>query len=304
MKISCVMSVYNEEKWMIDRAINSMLNQSYKLFEIIVVIDNPKREDLVEYISNSFNSSIPIITIINPKNYGLPRSLNIGISKANGDYICRMDSDDESLPLRIEKSIVLMKKEKVNFVTTRVNVVDEHGEPCSNLSRNYVCSCKGIRKVSRYISCTVHPTWIFSKKIWEEVGGYREELFSAQDYDFNIRALKAGYDLVTVNEPLLNYTFRESSISGKNKTKQVFLMLIIQNNVYKNGIYSESLIEEIKDEINIQYLHFKEMYIEYKKSKNAMNKLVVAVLGAIRDKYFRQLLGNAIMWKIENIVYK
>lgn len=303
MKISCVISIFNEEIWMIDRAIRSMINQTYGLYEIIVVIDNPERKELEKYLTNCYESLIPIRVIVNPNNYGLAKSLNIAIDLADGDYICRMDSDDEALPTRIEKSLELMRKQKIAFVSTRVKVVDENGNPFSGLSRDYACSSEGVRKLSKYVSCTVHPTWIFAKKIWKELHGYREVLFSAQDYDFNLRALKAGYDMATVSEPLLNYTYRASSISGQNKTRQVFLTMIIQNNVYRKEEFDELLIKEIKEEKNKEYLHFKYFYEKYReKEKN--NVVMSLIEGFCKDRYFRQLMRNTVMWKICNKIYK
>ena len=82
-EITCVMSVYNEEIWMIERALESMLKQSYHVKEIIIVVDNPDYVQAIELLERyKTDSQSEIKIIINKKNVGLAKSLNIAISEA------------------------------------------------------------------------------------------------------------------------------------------------------------------------------------------------------------------------------
>ena len=93
-KISVLMSVFNGEK-SIEKSINSILNQSYGNFELLIM--NDKSTDNTGQILNSYSSfDERIKTYENMENIGLTKSLNILISKAQGEYLARQDSDDES----------------------------------------------------------------------------------------------------------------------------------------------------------------------------------------------------------------
>ena len=100
--ISVVMPVYNAEKYL-DEAIKSILVQTCKDFEFIIINDgsNDKSLEIIE----KYNIQDERIVLINRENRGLIASLNEGIEKTKGRYIARMDADDISLPDRFEKQI-------------------------------------------------------------------------------------------------------------------------------------------------------------------------------------------------------
>ena len=99
--ISVIMSAYNSEET-IKETINSILNQTYKDFELIIV--NDKSTDNTESIIKSFKDE-RIKLINNKKNLGLPASLNKAIKVAKGKYVARMDADDVMLHGRLEKQL-------------------------------------------------------------------------------------------------------------------------------------------------------------------------------------------------------
>ncbi len=103
-QITVLMPVYNGEKYL-SKAIESILNQSYKNFEFIIINDGSK--DTTEKIIKSYNDS-RIIYIKNEKNLGLITALNKGIELAKGNYIARMDADDISLPNRLKHQLEFM----------------------------------------------------------------------------------------------------------------------------------------------------------------------------------------------------
>ncbi|MBL7897866.1 MAG: glycosyltransferase, partial [Crocinitomicaceae bacterium] len=99
--ISVVLPVYNGEKFLAE-SIDSVLNQTYKEFELIIVIDGSKDQSLE--IARSYND--PRIRIhLNPINLGLVGALNVGLEQCTGEFIARMDQDDISVTSRFEKQI-------------------------------------------------------------------------------------------------------------------------------------------------------------------------------------------------------
>jgi len=100
-KISVIMSVYNGEKYLRE-AIESILNQTFRDFEFIIINDGST--DKTSEILSSYND--PRIVIINNKrNIGLTKSLNKGLKMVKGEYIARQDADDVSLPERLERMV-------------------------------------------------------------------------------------------------------------------------------------------------------------------------------------------------------
>lgn len=102
--ISVVMSVYNAPLQFLAESITSILTQTFKNFEFIIIDDGSNFE--VKKVLNEFNSQDSRIRLLqNDQNIGLTKSLNKGIEVANGKWIARQDADDISLPLRFEKQI-------------------------------------------------------------------------------------------------------------------------------------------------------------------------------------------------------
>ncbi len=105
IKVSVIMSEYNTDKTYLRTAIQSILDQTFKDFEFIIVDDRGKN-DLAKVVKNFNDDRIRIIK--NQKNMGLVYSLNKAVRLAKGEYLVRMDTDDIALPDRIEKTYEFM----------------------------------------------------------------------------------------------------------------------------------------------------------------------------------------------------
>ena len=297
INISCVMSIYNESEEFIFRAIASMLWQTYPIREFVIVIDNPDRRDIISSVKQFIllHNEIEWQLIVNEKNRGLAASLNRGIGMAKYHYIARMDADDESLPNRIRDSVYLMQEQKVKFVATRVLRVNEKGETLQEqveLPMNRICfplSVEGNRNVGRFVCCVKHPTWLFSKSVWEAIGGYREELFVSQDYDFLLRALHDGYDIATTNSIGLYYTVRDRSVTGQYKCEQVFLVTYIHYYMNYNLHLDKAFVASIRKGTNLEYNKFCTHYVNYKQASNGLKKGIAILKGVCLSKHFRIL---------------
>jgi len=125
LMISVVMSVYNGEKYL-DEAIESILNQTYKDFEFIIINDGSIDKSLE--IIEKYKQQDERIVLISRENKGLIASLNEGIEKARGKYIARMDADDISLPKRFEKQIELLEENNIDICGCHFFIVDSKGK--------------------------------------------------------------------------------------------------------------------------------------------------------------------------------
>ena len=119
------MSVYNGAKFL-GEAIDSILAQTFTEFEFII-IDDASTDDSLKII-NSYKDA-RIIVVKNTKNHGLTKSLNIGIAKAKGKYVARMDADDISMPKRLEKQFDFMEEHpEFAFCGSKAISINEEGQ--------------------------------------------------------------------------------------------------------------------------------------------------------------------------------
>ena len=110
--VSVIMSTYKEEEIFLRQAIESILDQTYKDFEYIIILDNPDNDLHIKIIEEYTNIDKRIKFYINKKNIGLTASLNKGLELAKGIYICRMDADDISISNRIENQKKYLEENK------------------------------------------------------------------------------------------------------------------------------------------------------------------------------------------------
>jgi glycosyltransferase involved in cell wall biosynthesis len=177
-KVTVLMPVYNSEKYLHD-AIKSILNQTFRDFEFIIIHD-PSTDKTTE-ILQSFND--PRIKIINnEKVLGLIESLNTGLGIASGEYIARMDSDDISLPERFEKQVkYLQAHPEVGVLGCHVKIVDEISKTVSVCSRPLTNDQNQWRLL--FGPSLMHPSVMFRKELIIKHGGYSKEALHAEDYE-------------------------------------------------------------------------------------------------------------------------
>lgn len=102
-KLSVIMSVYSESEKMLRQSIDSVLNQSFRDFEFIIVNDNPERIEIIQLLRYYMEKDNRVKVFSNEINKGLTKSLNIAAKKSNSKYIARMDADDISDITRFDR---------------------------------------------------------------------------------------------------------------------------------------------------------------------------------------------------------
>lgn len=241
-KVSILMPVYNAEKY-ISEAIDSILNQTFKDFEFIIINDGSS--DRSEEIILSYNDARIIYNSHN-QNRGYIPTLNEGIGLSKGIYIARMDNDDISMPFRIEKQVEFLNShEEYGLIGTWAKIInrDEIMQPCSD--------DMDIRLQQLKMNQFVHTSVMIRKSILDKYNlRYDEKYYATEDYDLWVKM--SNYCKVgNLNEFLLNYRIHDEQMSFIHKNKQIensnqIKILQIENYL---GI---SLSEEEK----IDYLRF------------------------------------------------
>ena len=129
--VSVIMSTYNDKNT-ITASIESILSQTYKNIEIHI-IDDGSTDRTTEIIETYAKHNENIFTYRNNKNIGLTKSLNLLIDKTKGVYIARQDADDISHPDRINRQLIAMKKNNLDFCGTRA-IIKQTGKIIPNYS--------------------------------------------------------------------------------------------------------------------------------------------------------------------------
>ena len=126
--VSVIMSIYKEPLEWLHESIDSILYQTFKDFEFIIICDNPEYKEGIELLNEYRKKDDRIIIINNVKNIGLTKSLNKGLAVAKGKYIARMDADDIAMPNRFEHQITYLDKNTdLVAIGSSVSIIDEKG---------------------------------------------------------------------------------------------------------------------------------------------------------------------------------
>lgn len=227
--ISVIMPVYNGEKHL-KPAIESILNQTYKNFELLLVDDASTDASL--HIMQSYND--PRIRIIkNEKNLKLIKTLNKAIKLANGIYLARMDADDISLPKRLTTQVAFMKNNPdVGICGTWVKTI--------GIGKSMLCKTPVSHKdnvATLLFRCSLmHPTVMMRKNIIEKHGLFYDENFPhAEDYELWVRASQHT-KLANIPQCLLLLRHHNEQVSKMHSDTQCNTANLIRKQLVQNII--------------------------------------------------------------------
>jgi len=208
--ISVIMPAYNAEIYL-HQAIDSILNQTFKNFEFII-IDDASTDSTPKIIDSYKDPRIhPIQNLFRKGNYP---SRNKGMKQAKGKYICVMDADDIAFPRRLE---------------TQYYYLENHAET-SAIGSNFVFSKPEIKR-KLFLSYEelmidlltnnsfLHPSLMIRSEVVKKQGGYNEKYTYSSDYDFMAR-LALTYKVENLPNTLMTYRLHESQISQSHYSEQ------------------------------------------------------------------------------------
>jgi glycosyltransferase involved in cell wall biosynthesis len=211
MMVSILLPAYNIDKFL-KEAIDSVLNQTYKDFELIL-IDDGSTDNTLNIMQEYANKDNRII-IDSHENMGMGESLNRALKIAKGDLIIRMDADDIMLPQRIEMQVEFMQNNpNISVSSCLAYYINENGK----IIGKTFSDLKTIDDSKRYLKENepiglLHPGVIFRKKDILEIGGYRGKFWPAEDIDLWNRLLENGKNIVVIQEILMKYRIHGDSI--------------------------------------------------------------------------------------------
>ena len=252
-KITVLMSVYNGAKFLAE-AIDSILAQTFTDFEFIIINDASSDDSL--HIINSYKDA-RIVLIQNNKNIGLTKSLNIGIAKAKGKYIARMDADDISMPKRLEKQFDFMEEHiKYQFCGSKAISINEEGQEISYLP-DTVCDEDIILASIFFKNMFTHSTLFIEKKALTDVGGYDEEFTRSQDYRLYLKLFTNNYFGINLNENTLLYRVTKNGVTRVFSESQDFFARLAIKKTLKEAFDIDLNIADVEKTRNTLDLHKK-----------------------------------------------
>ena len=202
-QVSVLMPVYNTAPYLRE-AMDSMLSQTFSDFELIVL--NDCSPDNAEELLDTYDDP-RIVRYRGEKNAGLSNVLNVGIGLARGKYIARMDSDDISLPNRLQVQVDYLETHpEIDLVSVGMQLFGAKEEVWIREQNP-----EKVKINALFHSPVLHASSVWRKDSFEKHGLlFRQEMVPAEDYDLWTRALLKGLKLVNLPDVLYKYRMHPS----------------------------------------------------------------------------------------------
>ncbi len=269
--VTAVITTHKRKSEIVERALKSILSQTYKPIEIFVVDDSPcdfiGRQAVKECVKKYEVQNVKYVA--HEKCQGACAARNTGLYMAKGDYIGFLDDDDEWMPEKIEKQLEGFDKEEVALVYCgAINYREKEGKKIPWETKFIKGWVYDRLILQNFIGSTSYP--LLKRKCLIDVGGFDPLMQSAQDYDAWLRIARK-YEVNYVQESLVLYHIHEGEQITKNPTKKI------------NGL--ERLIEKNKEYIDkhseaiwYRYIKLAPFYARNGQKKKALAKWFKAVI--------------------------
>jgi len=302
LKVSVIIPTYNRA-FLLSRAIESVLSQTFQNFELIIIDDGStdNTKDVIEKIKKEDNR----IIYIYQDNRGLPGALNTGIKNAKGKYIAFLESDDEWLPEKLKEQIKLFK-DNIGIVS------------CNLIFINDVTHEKGVYKLCPFTNVENflrnphnyvynNSSIVISKVVVERVGFWDENMKIFSDLDYYIRIVQAGYTINFVEKNLVKYHIHNNNLSRDfSKSADDYLRLLKKHKEIKKE-YPVTIYSSYLRRLGTMYIlgndkikaraYFKESVKLHKTIKN----IIALLLSYMGRKIYAKILSIKKSYKLKSI---
>jgi glycosyltransferase involved in cell wall biosynthesis len=257
------MSVYNGERWL-HESINSVLEQTCSDFEFIIVNDGS--QDMSLDIIKEFAGKDQRILVIDKPNSGLADSLNSGICQASGEWIARIDADDLCDPTRLAVQYA-MAHSRNDLVLIGAGLVEINDLGQRRKTFHYPQGHQEL--VDRLLKMRAffpHSSAFFNTHAVKNLGGYRQRLKRAQDFDLWLRLSEVG-QIGCVAEPLVCIRHHDAQISHDEGGRRQMIdgrVALVSHFLRQKGLVDPVAVESIDSEFAV-FWQFVELGVEQDK---------------------------------------
>jgi len=241
--ISIIIPYYKKKKFF-KKTINSVINQSYKNFEVILIYDDVNKLDL-KFINFTLKKIKNKKIVINKKNLGAGMSRNIGIKNSKGKFIAFLDSDDVWHKNKLKKQINFMKKNKTDFSFSDYLIINKNEEVLKKIK-----APKKITFNNLSYACDIGLSSVMIKSKLLKINKF-SKLKTKEDYLLWLKLSKKNVKMLGINETLMSWRKTENSLSSStiqkvkdafivynkymefNPLKSIYLVFILSFNAFK-----------------------------------------------------------------------
>ena len=215
MDLVSVIIPYYKKKNSILKTVNSVLNQIYQNFEIIIIYDDENNNDL-NFINEIKNKDNRIFIIKNKKQMGAGNSRNIGINNSKGEFIAFLDADDTWKNDKLNKQIKFMKINNYEVSHTSYSIINERQQVIGNRTARNFFKLKELLK-----SCDIGTSTVMIKKNLINNDVKFAPLKTKEDFVLWLKLLKKNIKIYGLNETLTFWNKSKSSLSSSTKQKLI-----------------------------------------------------------------------------------
>ena len=232
IKVSIILPTYNGGKYVIN-AVESVLFQSFSDWELIIINDG-SNDDTESLLEKYIKKEPRIIYLKNEKKIGVQKTLNKGIKKSKGEYIARIDDDDEWINKdKLKEQIEFLEKNN-DYVLVGTNGVVVDDRMNRIIDYNVPKTDFLIRKTILFKNSFISSSVLIRKSVLQRIGGYCEEEYAknVEDYNLWLRLGTLG-KFFNFDGVMTSYMMREGNISSNNKKD------ILKKNLHIIAIYKK-----------------------------------------------------------------
>ena len=252
-EVSIILPSYNYENY-IGKTIDSVLNQSYPNWELII-IDDGSMDNSLDVIKRYKDKRIHLFT---QKNKGVSSTLNRGIRNSSGKYICFLDADDKYHPDKLDAQVEYMNS-GFDIVTTQVQVIDDKDEesPIEHFKMTWNLYDKkeifGEDRVANFLykNYFCKSSLMIRKELFNKYGYFDPRLITAYDLDLWLRMIPSA-KITRVDKILTYYRWHDKNETAVNNSRIRTELLLILDNFIKNIDTStdDKLLKKYLESIN------------------------------------------------------
>ncbi len=250
--ISVIITTY-ERKSSFKKALDSVLNQSYKNFELVVVDDNSK-ENYVEDMLKATNLNYKYVK--NSINKGIAETRNIGIELATSPIICFLDDDDEYFPDFLKNTLDTLKNSPEDVVMTwsnaKINIYKD-SQLSPTLTKNRIFHCTDYANYIDLLSIGTGYGIALKKNCFDKIGKFDTNFKVTEDTEFFVRLMNAGFKcrINTDINILINHHISTRQTSSKNDDLRISETIVIMNKYFDFFESNQDLKLEMENYISL-----------------------------------------------------
>jgi len=210
--ISVIMAYFSKVKY-VERSIESVLQQTYKNFELILVYDDETKKDL-EFIQLLVKKDKRIKIVINDKNIGAGDSRNKGINLSKGKYIAFIDSDDLWEKNKLEKQMKFMLENNLKISHTSYKIIDNEDNEIGFRRSKSILNFKDLLK-----SCDIGLSTVLMEKNLIDENFKFSNTKTKEDYVLWLKISRSGINICSIDEQLTSWRKLKNSLSSSTRQK-------------------------------------------------------------------------------------